>query len=178
MNEPRDCYTEWNKSDSEKQISYDIMYMWNLIKAGLQMRLLIKQKLSHRSRKQIYTNSYQNIRRKRGYIVRLGLTYTCVCVHAYSVVSNSLWPPGCLPGSSARGILQARILEWAATTFSRGSSWQRDLTCISYTTCLGMWILYHWATWETLTYTHFYIYNTYLIITCCVAQRSLLSSIL
>ena len=66
MNEPRDCYTEWNKSGSEKQISYDIIYMWNLIKAGLQMSLLIKQKLSHRSRKQIYINSYQNIRRKRG----------------------------------------------------------------------------------------------------------------
>ena len=26
------------------------------------------------------------------------------------------------PGSSAHGILQARILEWAAITFSRGSS--------------------------------------------------------
>ena len=27
-----------------------------------------------------------------------------------------------LPGSSIRGILQARILEWVATPFSRGSS--------------------------------------------------------
>ena len=62
-----------------------------------------------------------------------------------------------LPGSSAHGILQARILEWVAITCSRGSSWQRDLTCISYITCIGMWILYHWATWEALTYTHFYI---------------------
>jgi len=26
---PRDCYTEWSKSDTEKQI-YDITYMWNL----------------------------------------------------------------------------------------------------------------------------------------------------
>ena len=34
MNEPRDCYIEWNKSDSEKQISYDIIYMWNMIKQG------------------------------------------------------------------------------------------------------------------------------------------------
>ena len=30
MNEPRDCYTEWSKSDTERQISYDIAYMWNL----------------------------------------------------------------------------------------------------------------------------------------------------
>ena len=30
------------------------------------------------------------------------------------------------PGSSARGILQARILEWVATAFSRGCSQLRD----------------------------------------------------
>ena len=32
-----------------------------------------------------------------------------------------------LPGSSVNGILQARILEWVAISFSRGSSWPRDL---------------------------------------------------
>ena len=32
-----------------------------------------------------------------------------------------------LPGSSVYGILQARILEWIAISFSRGSSWHRDL---------------------------------------------------
>ena len=30
-----------------------------------------------------------------------------------------------LPGSSVHGILQARILEWVAISFSRGSSWSR-----------------------------------------------------
>ena len=29
---PRDCHTEWSKSDTERQISYDIVYMWNLKK--------------------------------------------------------------------------------------------------------------------------------------------------
>ena len=29
---PRDCHTEWRKSDRERQISYDISYMWNLKK--------------------------------------------------------------------------------------------------------------------------------------------------
>ena len=29
MDEPRDCHTEWSKSDTERQI-YDITYMWNL----------------------------------------------------------------------------------------------------------------------------------------------------
>ena len=34
------------------------------------------------------------------------------------------------PGSSVSGILQARILEWAAISFSRGSSQPRDQTCV------------------------------------------------
>ena len=35
------------------------------------------------------------------------------------------------PGSSVHGILQARILEWVAIFFSRGSSWPRDQTQVS-----------------------------------------------
>ena len=31
MDGPRDCYTEWSKSDRERQISYDINKMWKLI---------------------------------------------------------------------------------------------------------------------------------------------------
>ena len=30
MNGPRDCYTEWSMSDREREILYDIPYMWNL----------------------------------------------------------------------------------------------------------------------------------------------------
>ena len=41
-----------------------------------------------------------------------------------SVTSDSL---DCgSPGSSVHGILQARILEWVAILFSRGSTWPRD----------------------------------------------------
>ena len=36
-----------------------------------------------------------------------------------------------LRGSSVHGILQARILEWVAISFSRGSSWCRDWTRVS-----------------------------------------------
>ena len=32
MDGPRDCHTEWSKSDRERQIPYDIAYMWNLKK--------------------------------------------------------------------------------------------------------------------------------------------------
>ena len=49
------------------------------------------------------------------------------------------------PRSSVHGISQARILEWVANSFSRGSCWSRDWTYIS---CIGRRILYHWATWE------------------------------
>ena len=35
-------------------------------------------------------------------------------------------------GSSVHGIFQARILEWLAISFSRGSSWPRDRTQVSW----------------------------------------------
>ena len=37
-----------------------------------------------------------------------------------------------LPGFSVHGIFQARVLEWVAISFSRGSSWPRDWTQVSY----------------------------------------------
>ena len=37
-----------------------------------------------------------------------------------------------LPGSSVHGILKARILEWIAMPSSKGSSWPRDQTSVSY----------------------------------------------
>ena len=36
------------------------------------------------------------------------------------------------PGSSVHGIYQARILEWVAISFSRGSSWAREWPLVSY----------------------------------------------
>ena len=44
-----------------------------------------------------------------------------------------LWDPmdGSLLGSSVHGIFQARILEWVATAYSKGSSWLRDQICVS-----------------------------------------------
>ena len=36
------------------------------------------------------------------------------------------------PGSSVDGILQARILKWAAIPFSRVSSWPKDWTSVSW----------------------------------------------
>ena len=50
-----------------------------------------------------------------------------------------------LPGSSIHRILQARILEWVAISFSRGSSWPRDRTRVS---CIAGRFFTVWATRE------------------------------
>ena len=50
-----------------------------------------------------------------------------------------------LPGSSIYGIFLARILEWVAISFSRGSSWPRDWTPVS---CIGGRCFNLWATRE------------------------------
>ena len=58
-------------------------------------------------------------------------------IHTYVSVLVAPCPALCDPmdcsllGSSIHGILQARILEWVAIRFSRGSSWPRDQTRVS-----------------------------------------------
>ena len=51
------------------------------------------------------------------------------------------------PGSSIHGILQARVLEWGAITFSRGSAWPRDQTQVPHIISRHFTI---WATREVL----------------------------
>ena len=52
----------------------------------------------------------------------------------------------CDPGTVAHqdplsmGFSQARILEWAVTSSSRGSSRPRDRTHVSYASCIGRWV--------------------------------------
>ena len=47
------------------------------------------------------------------------------------------------PGSFVHGILQARTLDWAAISSSRGSSPPSDQTRVSCISCIGKWTLYH-----------------------------------
>ena len=73
----------------------------------------------------------------------------CVLSHFRSVqLFATLWR--CSPPAfSIRGILQARILEWVAISFSRGSiSSPRDRTCISYVPALAGGLFTTNATWE------------------------------
>ena len=66
--------------------------------------------------------------------------YACVDAQSSLTLCN---PIDCsLPGSSVHGIVQARIPEWVATSFSRESSRPRDRTCGS---CICRQILYCWA---------------------------------
>jgi len=51
--------------------------------------------------------------------------------------------PWSLPSSSVQGISQARILQWVAMPFSRGSFRPRDQTRVSCVSCIGREILYH-----------------------------------
>ena len=62
-------------------------------------------------------------------------------------------PPG-LPGSPIHGILQARILEWVAMSFSRGSSRPRDRSQVSGIVdgCL--------TAWATRVFTHGFMVRT------------------
>ena len=61
-------------------------------------------------------------------------------------------PMDCCPlGLSVHGILQARILEWVAIPFYRGSSLPRDWTCVSHMAGKFFTI---WATREVLTYNY------------------------
>ena len=56
----------------------------------------------------------------------------------------------CSPlGFSVLAISQARILEWVAISFSRGSSWSKNWTWITCFPSIGRYILCHWATSET-----------------------------
>ena len=73
---------------------------------------------------------------------------SCYCVEFLSPVWLFCSPLDCSPpGSCAHEISPARILEWVAISFSRGSFWPRNWTRVS---CIGRWILYCWATREAV----------------------------
>ena len=92
--------------------------------------------------------------------LQVGCVCVCVCVGVHthmcvscSVMFNCLW---CYrlyspPGSSVHGILQARILEWVAIPFAKGSSWSRDWTWVS---CIAgrfftVWVIREAPVWES-----------------------------
>ena len=66
------------------------------------------------------------------------------CALSLQSCLNLCNPTDCHPPHySVHGILQARILEWVAVSFSRGSYWPRDRTWFS---CIAGWFFTVWAT--------------------------------
>ena len=63
--------------------------------------------------------------------------YCCFCNLVTKSCLTLYHPMYCsLPGSSVYAITQAKILGWVASFCSRGSSWPKDQTCISF---FGRW---------------------------------------
>ena len=80
------------------------------------------------------------------YFPNLGGDRLIACVYAKSFQSClTLCDPMdySLPDFSIHGILQARILEWVAMPYSRGSSQPRDGISVFSISCIGRRVLYH-----------------------------------
>ena len=70
--------------------------------------------------------------------------FMCMCANLLRSCPSLCNPMDCsLPGSSAHGILQARILEWVAISSSRDSSWPIEWNCVSPVSCNGRQAPYH-----------------------------------
>ena len=73
----------------------------------------------------------------------------CVCVQSCLTLCDSL---DCSPpDSSVHGIFQARVLEWIAISFSRGSSQPRNRTRVSCSVSPGNEIKWYWVFWIYLS---------------------------
>ena len=90
--------------------------------------------LSFSSQRDVRTVSNASLRSSNILILLLLMItlFVHVCVLVAQLCPTLCNPTNCTPpGSSVHGILQARILEWVAIPFSRGSSWPRDWTQVS-----------------------------------------------
>ena len=74
--------------------------------------------------------------------------HACLVAQSCPTLCN---PMHCSPlGSSVQGILQKRILQWVAISFSKGSSRLRDQTCVSCVSCIAGRFFTCWAIREAL----------------------------
>ena len=87
----------------------------------------------------------------------------CSAVFSCVWLFETPWTVACLAPLSVG--FPAKILEWVAIFYPRGSFWPRDWMHISCVSCIGRWILYHYATWEAL-YRKVNVLNLQSIHTC------------
>ena len=87
-----------------------------------------------------------------GIILNPTFLMSVVLIYIHGLVTKlclPLDPMNCSPpGYSLHGIFQAKILEWVVMSSSRRSSQPRNWIHVSYISCIGRLILYHWANWE------------------------------
>ena len=91
------------------------------------------------------------------------VAFYCAYVHACSVMSASVTPwiimDHRLPDSSVHGILQTRMLEWVAISYSKEPSQPRDQTHVSCISYIDRWILYHCIPPGKLLFIKFYLFD-------------------
>ena len=83
---------------------------------------------------------------RRKTALQVCVVFCCAGLHAQSRQSCQIlcYPTDCSsPGSSVRGILQSRMLEWVAMPSSRGSFQPRNWNSVSYASYIGRQHLYH-----------------------------------
>ena len=90
---------------------------------------------------QLYLNETGRKKLNRKIIQVFGTLCVCVCAQLSLILCD---PADCnSPGSSVLGNFQARILEWVAISFSKGSYQPRDRTHVSCISWIRRQILYH-----------------------------------
>ena len=121
------------------------VWPWSSSLASLIFRYLIKmgQKMEHRPRADERMNeirhtdySFLTYRKTLSYCWIYACVCVCVCVYSITQLHLTLFCPMdySSPGSPVHRISQARILEWVAISFSRGSCQLRDWTWVSHIT--------------------------------------------
>ena len=139
----------WCHNSVSRNWSYQYAHTKKLVKQKKKKRKLCKyshwgisyiksaclQRLLGSPHKEQGSSSRTDARKDKGILYE---NFTCriqcrVSYHLHIYIYPSLCDPTDYspPGSSVLGILQARILEWVAIPFSRGSSWARDQTQVS-----------------------------------------------
>ena len=66
-----------------------------------------------------------------------------ICLFSRIWLFDTLWFIT-LQAPLSMGFSRQRILEWVAMPSTRRSSQLRDQTCVSYISCIGRWVLYHY----------------------------------
>ena len=87
------------------------------------------------SRDLLFCDYSHRMRTMPGELVNLCHYCCCSIAKSYPTLCDPMhWKP---LGSSVHGIFLARILECVAISYSRGSSWSTDWTCITYVSCIA-----------------------------------------